>query len=312
MNKKILLSIITVCFILVGYAKETVPKQIAQSSPATSLSNSLASSKQLKSILAKYTTSQIVFFKSFTIGDKQNAAFAMSGGDVWYITTSGALKLKSNIEFSQDNQSVEPMLWTVDDTKIFKCEDVPGGSSSVSYAWYVKDGKPIELPYTGMNLLYVGNGEFTTIGESFDLIFTDGIGAGHTYKRYYLYWSTEGLKEYGGLKIAKQQLLKVKGAKAIIDTIIKSGHTVDEIYYRANNIININYYSGYKQNGNFDNVTLLYKNNTIIPQTAYIDSNSSKTESFNERNLNDFSYGGIYRSAFFPKIATYPDKFSIN
>jgi len=220
--------------------------------------------------------------------------------------------LKSNIAFPTGNQSDVPVLWTVDDTKIFKFDDVPGGSSSVSYAWYVKDGKPVELPYTGMKLSYIGNGQFTTIGEGFDLSFTDGVGAGHTYKRYYLYWTTDGLKEYGGLKVTQQQLLKMKGAQAVIDAITKSGHTVDEIYYRANNIININYHSVDKQNGNFDNVTLLYKNNTVIPQLAYTDPNSSKTESFNERNLSDFSYGGIYQAALFPKITTYPDKFPMN
>ncbi len=163
-----------------------------------------------------------------------------------------------------------------------------------------------------MGLSYIGNGQFTTIGEAFDLNFTDGIGTGHTYKIYYLYWATGGLKEYGGLKITQQQLLKVQGAQAIIDVITKSGHTVDDIYYRANNIININYHSGDKQNGNFDNVTLVYKNNTVTPELAYPGQNSSKTESFNENNLNGFSYGGIYKTALVPKIATYPDKFPVN
>lgn len=329
MNKKIVLLTIIVCFLLIGCAKKDMPQLIGQSSSAPSttssavssetaapsasnISSSSTSSEQLRSVLAKYTTNKIVFFQSFTIGDNQNAAFAMAGGDVWYITVSGAQKLKSNIGSPSDDQSVVPVLWTVDDTKIFKCEDVPGGSSSVSYAWYVKDGKPVEFPYTGMCLSYIGNGQFSTIGEDFDLGFTDGIGAGHTYKLYYLYWTTDGLKEYGGLKITQKQLLRVKGAQAIIDAITKSGHTVDEIYYRANNLININYHSGDKQNGNFNNVTLVYKNNTFTPELVYTDPNSSKTESFNEKNLSDFSYGGIYQAAFFPKIATYPDKFLMN
>lgn len=336
MNIKILLSTITVCFLLAGCAKERIPQQIGQSlsaptitsgaapsesaassastsTSASTILNSSTSSAQLKSILAKYTTNQIKFFQSIIFGDNQIAAFAIVyGGDVWYITASGAQKLKSNIAFSADNQSDAPFLWTVDDTKIFKCECSAGGSSSASYAWYVKDEKPVELPYTGMDLFYIGNGQFTTIGENFDLNFTDGIGTGHTYKRYYLYCATDGLKEYGGLKITKQQLLKVKGAQEIIDAITKSGHIIDEIYYRANNLININYYSGDKQNGNFDDVTLVYRNNNVIPELAYAGSNSSKTESFNERNLSDFSYGGIYQAALFPKIATYPGKFPMN
>ncbi|EHQ91035.1 hypothetical protein [Desulfosporosinus youngiae] len=287
--------------------------QVNSLSIASIISNGSASPEQLKSILAKYTTNQIVVFQSMTIGDKQNAAFAIvSGGDVWYITASSAQKLKSDIAFSADNQSDAPLLWTVGDVKIFKCESNPGGSSSASCAWYVKDGKPVELPYTGMGLSYSGNGQFTTIGDSFDSNFIDGVGAGHTYKPYYLYWATDGLREYGGLKITRQQLLKVKGSQAIIDAITKSGHTIDDIYYRANNLININYHSGDKNNVDFDNVTLVYKNNTVAPELAYVGSNSSKTESFAERNLSDFSYGGIYQAALFPEIAIYPDKFPMN
>jgi hypothetical protein len=254
-----------------------------------------------------------------SIGGNQNAAFAIvageqSGGgyDVWYITASGAQKLKSNIAFSADNKSEGPFLWTVDGVKIFKCEDSPGGSSSKSYAWYVKDGNPVELPLTDGSLSYIGNGQLTTIGEDFDLSFTDGVGTGHTYKYYYLYWASDGLKEYGGLKITQQQLSGVKGAQAIIDVITQSGHTVDDIYYRADNIININYHSGDRQNGNFDNVTLVYKNNAVTPELAYTGPNSSKTESFNGDNLSDFSYGGIYQAALFPQIATTPDKFPVN
>ena len=330
MNKMILLSTIAVCFLLAGCSQEGRPQQVGQSlsepTPVNSvvssksaalststISNGLTSSVQLKSILAKYTTHKIQFFQSISIGGKQTAAFAIvNGGDVWYITSSSAQKLKSDLPFLEGNPSDVPCLWTVDGTKIFKCESSAGGSSSASYAWYVKAGKPIELPYTGMDLSYVGNGQFTTIGDNFDWNFTDGIGTGHTYKRYYLYWATNGLKEYGGLKITLQQLLKMKGAQEIIDVITRSGHIIDDIFYRANNLININYHSGDKKNGNFDNVTLLYSNNTVTPELVYTGSNTSKTESFNARDLNDFSYGGIYQAALFPKIANYPNKFPIN
>lgn len=158
-----------------------------------------------------------------------------------------------------------------------------------------------------MRLSYLGNGQFTTVGDAFDSVFTDGLAAGHTYKIYDLYWAGDGLKEYGGVKIAQKQLLRMKDAQAVLDTIIKSGHAIDDIYYRANNIININYHSGDRRNGNFDNVTLLYKNNTVTPKQAESNSGSSGTENFSEKNLSDFSYGGIYQAALFPKIAAYPN-----
>jgi hypothetical protein len=287
------------------------------SSKAASVANSTVSLNtasqlaQLKSTLAKHTKNHIAFFQSFTIGENQIAAFAVVGGDVWYITALDAQKLKSAVYLQTDSQANAPVLWIVDGTVIFKCEDVPGGSSSKSYAWYVKNGKPIELPYIGMRLSYIGNGQFTTMGEDFDSSFTDGVGAGHTYKRYYLYWTSNGLKEYGGLKITQQQLLKADGAKEIIKAIIKSGHTIDEIYYRANDIININYHSGNKQNGNFDNLTLKYKNDTVTPQLVDTEASSAKTENLTESNLSDFSYGGIYKRALYKNIAIYPIKFGL-
>lgn len=310
MNRKILYLLIGVCLIFAGFAKEAKPIQIGKaSSVPINISNGVTSTEQLKSVLSKYTKKQIAFFESFSIGKNQDSAFAIAGGEVWFITMSRAQKLKDNITFSADNQYQRPFLLSIDQTEIFKCEDAPGGSSSISYAWYVKHGKPILLSYTGMNLFYIGKGQFTTMGEGFDLNFTDGLGTGHTYKHYYLYWANDRMKEYGGLQITKQQLFKIKGAQGIVDTIVKSGHTVDEIYYRANNIININYHSGDKQNGDFDNVTILLKNNTAIPQLAYASPSSSKTKPLTGSNLSDFSYGGIYKAAFFPQIAIYPDKF---
>ncbi len=287
----------------------TSPEAAPAVNSATS-SNTPAPSEQLKSILAKNTANEIVFFQSFTTGDNQNAAFAIvAGGEVWYITATGAEKLKSNIAYSLDNQSDAPVIWTVDGVTLFKCEEVPGGSSSMSHAWYVKDGRAVELPYTGMLLSYIGNGQFTTIGDAFDRNFTDGVGTGHTYKPYDLYWTPDGLKEYGGLKITRQQLLKAKGAQAIMDAITQSGYAIDDIYYRANNIININYHSGDKQNGDFYYVTLVYKNNVVTLQLAGIGAGDAEIESLTESHLSDISYGGIYQAALFSHIATYPDEF---
>ena len=330
MNKRILLLTITACLFLAGCAQKGVLQPIGQSLPASAAaggavssevtesspvsigSDTSLSSEQLKSILAKYTTKQIVFIQSVALDGKQNAAFAVAGDEAWYVTAAGAQKLKDNITVRPDNPSQVPVLWSVDGVDIFKCENAPGGSSSVSYAWYVKTGKPVELPYTGMNLSYLGNGQFTTIGDTFDMNFTDGVGAGHTYKVYYLYWAGDGLKEYGGLKITQQQLLKVKGAQAVINTLTQSGHTIDGIYYRANNLININYHSGTEQNAIYDNVTLIYKDNTATPELAYAGTKGSNMENFNAKDLGDFSYGGSYQAALFPEIATYPAEFPVN
>lgn len=330
LKNRILLSALLLCLFLSGCGEGTEPHPARQQQPASAITESMASSAvspqsaepsassisgspapwiQLKPVLAKYTTYQILFFQGFSLNGNQTAAFATDdGGEVWYVTDTGAQKLKTGLSFSGGNPSAATFLWTVNGVTIFKCEDNPGGSSTRSYAWYVKDDEPVELPYTGMQFSYLGGGRFTAVGDTFDSVFTDGLGAGHTYKIYYLYWAGGGLKEYGGLKITQRQLLKIKGARPILDTITGSGHTVDDIYYRANHIININYHLGDQKNGNFDNVTLVYQNNIVVPKPAEPNSGSLETESFSEKNLQDFSYGGSYQAALFPKIAVYPDK----
>lgn len=264
-----------------------------------------ASLEQLKALLQKQTHQQITVFKSFSIGNHQIAAFAITGGDVWFVSMAGADKLAENLACTSDTT----FLWNVNGNILFKCEDAPGGSSSRSYAWYVKNGKPVILPYGGMGLSYKGNGQFVTTGDRFDLCVTDGLMTGHTYKPYYLYFTKDGLKEYGGLKISLQQLQKINGAQAVIDTLQQSGHTIDEIYYHSNQFITINYHSGDSQNGNYDNVKLLYQNNTVIPQLAELAPGISETEIFDPSTLDIFSYGGSYQAALFPQIAVYPKEF---
>lgn len=265
-------------------------------------------SVQLMSVLAEYTTDIIVFFQSFPIGDDQNAAFAITWGEVWYVTASGAQVLESGI-YGDDDQ---PCLWTVDGVTIFKCENM-GISSTESFAWYIKDGNPVKLSYTGSWLTYMGDGQFVAVGEAYDGLFEDEMWRGHTYKPYYFYWENDGLVEYGGLEITQEQLLEVNGAQAVLDTITNAGYTVDEIYYRANNIINVNYHSCDDESWYYyDNVTLIYKNDSVTPKFVYSYSGGSETESFNEDTLEDFSYGGTYLAARYSQIATYPDIFPVN
>lgn len=337
MNKHIIISAFIVCLFLTGCAKaDMVPPAGQLSSTPVSSASSLETaaaptpapnwdptqspgptpgpniaddpiSVQLLSILAEYTEDEIVFFQHFPIGDGQYAAFAVVkryGGAAWYVTASGARKLQ-DVSIGE----LAPFLWTVDGVTILKCENM-GGSSTHSFAWYVKDGIPIELPYRGMCLTYMGDGQFLTIGEDFDAVFQDETWRGHTYKVYYLYWENDGLVEYGGLEITRKQLLEVSGAQEILDTITNAGYTIDEIYYRDNHIITINYHTGGRQNDYYyDNVTLIYDGKTVTPKWLY---SNSEPEDFNEDTLDDYSYGGSYQAAYYPQIAVYPDTCPLN
>lgn len=265
-----------------------------------------ATDGQLRSVLAKASGEKAGFFRSTDLGGGQKAAFAIAGGTVWYVTASGAQKLKDGVSGPEEGQGA--FLWTVEGVSPFKCETF-FGSSSLSCAWYIKDGKPVALPYTGMNLTYTGGGRFTTDCDTFDAAYTDGMLCGHTYKPYYLYWPDGGLREYGGLKITERQLLGISGARPVVEAVTKAGNFLDDIYVRANGILNVNYHSGDKRNGALGNVTLVYRKGAVTPQPAA--AGKARTESLTAGNLSDFSYGGIYGAALFPQIATYPDGFRL-
>ena len=314
MNRKIIVLIVTVCFLLAGCAKQTAPSPSVL--PSATLAATLVPtpkpnpniptdpiSVQLLSVLAQYAqTDEILYFQSFPIGDDQYAAFVLleqkSGVWIWYVTASGAQELERYFSYEEE---YPPCLWTVDGVTIFKCESI-GGSSTISFVWYIKDGKSVALPYRGMDLRYMGDGQFVTIGEAFDAYFEEEAWIGHTYKIYFLYWAGDDFVEYGGISLTREQLLQVNGAQAVLDTITNAGYTIDEIYYRANNIINVNYHNGNKQNDYcYYHVTLVYKNNTVITP-----------EGFSEDTLDNFYWSGIYVATYFPEIATYPDTFPVN
>ena len=120
----------------------------------------------------------------------------------------------------------------------------------------------------------------------------------HTWKPYYLYWDGN-FKEYGGIEISVDDLLTCSGAQQYIDMIQNQGFQIDDIYYRANGIININYSAEEDNSIRFDNMTLIRSGNSVTVKQISQDSG----------DLFSYSYGGIYHPALAEDIATYPDSF---
>ena len=273
-----------------------------------------ATDVQLKTELSKYSKQPILFFQSMSIGKNQRAAFTIvdsskstgwNSGEAWYVTDTNAKKLQDQISLQGPTKTSGVNVWQLPDTEILKCETYGADGGSSSYAWYIKNGGPLKLQNTGTQLQYSGNGQFTTADNTFDADYNEGYLTGHTYKTYYLYWNDGGFKEYGGIKITQQEFLNFTDAQGVLDSIAGAGKTVDDIFYRQNDIININYHDGNKQNGSNGNVTLKIKNNAVSPTYIY---GNSPTEKVTSKTLNDFNQEGIYKSALYPEIAIYPNK----
>lgn len=126
-------------------------------------------------------------------------------------------------------------------------------------------------------------------------------GSGHTWKEYFLYWD-DGFKEYGAIYISEEDLLKCEGAKDILNQITSKGGIVTNIMYRKNGIININLKivdDTYLLN---ENATLRLNGNSVSLITV---------NDYGENTLQRSSYGGIYLTARYPDIASYPDSFPV-
>ncbi len=147
----------------------------------------------------------------------------------------------------------------------------------------------------------------TQIGDSLDMSITysaydhSSDGTGHTWKEYYLYWN-DGFKEYGAIHILEEDLTKCDGAKDILNQISSKGGIVTEIMYRENGIININYEIGDSTYYTYENATLKLNGNSVSLVTV---------NDYGEDTLQKSSYGGIYLTAMYPNIASYPDSFPV-
>ena len=165
----------------------------------------------------------------------------------------------------------------------------------------VVDGKITEVTVSyGFRGGYLENEDLYGIALSFDTMGRNTDGFGHTYKQYYFYWdeNSQSFKEYGAIEITQDQFLKCKGAKEILDEAKNKGYVINDILYRGNGIININYVI---DDYDLDNINLMLESDgsLTVLHDGYsgIDGNNG--------------FGGNYELAACPEIAIYPYKFPL-
>jgi len=176
-------------------------------------------------------------------------------------------------------------------------------TGDLTYIFGVKEGEWYEHEFSrrGMSLHQEEpGGDMTAILSDFDGVYDNSMQMylAHTWKPYYFYWDGD-FKEYGGIAISVDDLLTCSGAQQYIDMIQNQGFQIDDIYYRANGIININYSAEEDNSIRFDNMTLIRSGNSVTVKQISQDSG----------DLFSYSYGGIYHPALAEDIATYPDSF---
>lgn len=216
-------------------------------------------------------------------------------GKIWYISEDGAREVESeDIEYW-----TSPHIFTVGGN-IFIAFEKAYTTGSQTYIWGVREGKPYQPNISGKVHGLVSVNEYDEIEvthSTYDALYDKSIDSelGHTWKKYYFYFDGSTFKEYGGIDITVDDVLRIPKGKKVIDEVYKHSYDIDSIYYRSNKVININISK--KDNGMID-----YYNITL----RYID-NKWKIVSPDEL---DMDYGeGYYLKAFIPSVATYPDKY---
>ena len=223
-------------------------------------------------------------------------------GQIWFVNQDGA----RNISITDSYASYD--YWTVFDiisigeNKFLPCIK-EALFADVAHLWGVTpSGEPYqsELSGYGSDILLNDYNEIEVFVSTHDFYFMEGRFTGRTYNPYYFYWDGANFKEYGGSLISIDSLYSISGSQKLLEQVYTelkeyaNNIQIQEIYYRENGVININYQC--KENSSDDNyynynVTLRYEDGElrIIP--------------------GEFGLlcKGLYHPALIPFIALFPE-----
>lgn len=232
--------------------------------------------------------------------DDKTQAFAFVGsdgtGDLWYTDSKTTERLAESITAAE-----APTVVATSSKPLYIIDGTTADGVTQSYAYIVLDGKPIRLDRSGEDLTSMGGDDFCTIVSRADRKLSSGELTGESYKKYYLYFDGNALKEYGGIFISETEFLRLGKSDTILAGIAECGYTVTEIIYRANGLININCEKTADNETVYENLTVKVIGNNCI----CIPSGQAQDADYVGRS----TYGGKYELAAFPEGAVYPDGF---
>lgn len=175
-----------------------------------------------------------------------------------------------------------------------------GGPSGESFCWKCTDKCLVPVAMPG-ELQLIGDNYFKCTKSGFDSFRADGeeetFWPGRCFYNYYYFFDGERFREYGGKSLSEQQFHDIFGGSDILRQFREQRLTVEDIYYRANGIININ--CSYRTNQSY------YPDDP--PKTGkgfmYIELKLTDSGFETEEGLQP----GRIKASFTPDCAIYPD-----
>ena len=267
----------------------------------------------LAGILAAHTEKPTISFDLHDYdGDGTREAFVLVGedtetgfeqaGELWFVSQDGAQLLEDSAQRGWGWVGINEV-YTFGKQKYMLITTLMAQTESNTLWWTVKDGKP----FWDMTISGRGGISEPPEGNTFCLWYTmldsgreynpenpeEGYLMGRSSKKYWFYYDNGVFREYGGLEITEKQLRRCAGAGKILDELKAKGHTISEIYYRGNGIININssVTEIHEDCGwiSYDHINLRLENGAVTPLA-----------------LEDWEGGGSYAAASKPELAVYP------
>lgn len=118
-----------------------------------------------------------------------------------------------------------------------------GGPTGESFCWKCTDNglEPLSMPG---ELQRIDENYFKCSKSGFDSFQADGetetFSPGRCFYNYYYFFDGDQFREYGGKTISEQQFSDTFGGADILRQLKYEGLTIENIYHRANGVININ------------------------------------------------------------------------
>lgn len=215
-------------------------------------------------------------------------------GKIWFVNEEGVMEVESNeIEYW-----TSPYKFSVKNN-VFIAFEKAYTTGSQTFIWGVRNGKPYQPNISGKvhGLKINEYDEIEVIHSTYDIEYYKelDVTAGHTWKKYYFYFDGNTFREYGGINVDVEDIMKIPEIKKIIDEIYDNSYKIDSIYYRDNQIININISYETDEYIEYYNISLRY----IKDVWKIVSSDEFEQD-----------YGaGYYLRAFIPTVATYPDEY---
>lgn len=159
---------------------------------------------------------------------------------------------------------------------------------------------------SGLTRLSGETDEFISFLSAEDAFYDNSTGtvSGLTKKPYYFYFDGNFFHEYGGIAMREDQLRLLDGGDALLTEINKNGWETGAIYYRGNDLLNINVSRAFSE-------TLIEKHNITLRRGedgSFAALPLGGAEKVDLSLPETFSYGGEYAACGIGTDCEYPEK----